>query len=258
MMQGFSRFVIVSIVLPLAGLTILSPHNGMAAYTQDFASMSAITDNSDPLKWAWYNKSQDPGSALNDSSVGGWFQGTPSGTFDAQSGAADSYARADFSSTQSGTISNWFITPTFDVNNGDTFSFYTRTTTGSTYPDRLQVRLSQAGTSTNVGSDYASVGDFSSLLVDVNPTLAQNGYPQTWTQYTYTFTGSAFTGRIGFRYFVTDTVNNGNYIGVDTFATSASLSNPVPEPSSYVLALSAIATLTAVRRRAGKRAQTQS
>lgn len=248
------RIAVMSFVLPLLGMATIGSKSCQAAYTQDFANVNTIVNNGDPLKWAWYNKSQDAGSAATDPSVGGWFQGTPADTFDAQSGAANSYARADFSSTSNfGVISNWLITPTFSVNTGDSFSFYTRTIAGSSYPDRLQVLLSQSGTSSDVGADWTTVGNFTDLLLEINPSEASGVYPETWTLYNYTFTGPSFTGRIGFRYYITDTNNNGNYIGLDTFSTSASLYNPVPEPSSYVLALSAIATLSVARYRTLKR-----
>ncbi|MFM7130409.1 MAG: choice-of-anchor J domain-containing protein, partial [bacterium] len=154
------------------------------------------------------------------------------------------YARADYSSSASfgNVFSNWFITPTLDVTTGDTFSFYTRTISNSAYPSRLQVRLSTNGTSNNVGADWTTVGDFTTLLTEINPLEQPGVYPETWTQYTLSFS-STFTGRIGFRYYVVDTNNNGDYIGLDTFSTTASLNNPVPEPSTYLLTLSGMAMI---------------
>ncbi len=85
-------------------------------------------------------------------------------------------------------------------------------------PDRLQVRYSTNGASTNVGTLATDVGDFTNLALDINPTLAVGGYPETWTQFTLTAADitAAGTGRIAFRYFVTDggpSGNNSNYIG---------------------------------------------
>jgi hypothetical protein len=92
----------------------------------------------------------------------------------------------------------------------------------SSWPDRLEVRYSQAGASTNVGSGYTGIGDQLNLIIEVNPGLAVGGYPETWTEYTYDFSldepGS--TGRIGFRYYVDDAGpagSNSNFIGIDTF-----------------------------------------
>ena len=66
-----------------------------------------------------------------------------------------SFALANFSSVGSGmgTINNWLITPEiFGISNGATFSFYTTTAPDTAYPDRLELRLSSAGGSTNVGT----------------------------------------------------------------------------------------------------------
>jgi hypothetical protein len=236
---------------------IASIQNSHAAYIENFDNVSNITVNSDPLKWAWLNKSQNAASngAATDPSIGGWFQGTPNGppaTFNAQAGAANSYARADYSSAPLGNVfSNWFITPTFDFVAGDTFSFFTRTLTNSAYPDRLQIRQSSSLTSINVGNDWTTVGDFTQLLGEINPNLQSGGYPETWSQFTYNIS-TAFTGRIAFRYYVTDTNSNGNYIGLDTFSTSANLFTPIPEPSTYVLSSLACFTFTVIARRRKK------
>ncbi|MCA1608811.1 MAG: choice-of-anchor J domain-containing protein, partial [Acidobacteria bacterium] len=186
----------------------------------------AITEGFDDVStlpaagWVIDNNSQPLGTTS-------WFQGTPGAppneTFPAQSGAANSYIAANFNATGSlGTISLWLLTPNRTFNNGDTITFYTRTVTGSDFPDRLQVRLSTAGASVNTGTSATDVGDFTTLLLDINPTLAVGGYPEAWTQYTITLSGLAgpTSGRIAFRYFVTDggaTGDNSNYIGIDTF-----------------------------------------
>jgi hypothetical protein len=157
---------------------------------------------------------------------GNWFTGNPT-VFTANSPVDSTYIAANFNSTGSiiaGTISNWLITPTFTLNNGDVVTFATRTTTvPANFPDRLQFRMSSAGTSTNIGSSSTSVGDFTTVAVDVNPSLTTSAYPATWTQYSYTVTGlSAPTiGRFAFRYFVTGAGSfgtNGDFIGVDDFS----------------------------------------
>lgn len=151
-----------------------------------------------------------------------WFQGNDT-VFPAHTGAPTSYIGANFNSTAgAGTISTWMLTPELPMKNGDTVSFWTRTSTGSLWPDRLEVRLSLAGASTNVGTLATDVGDFTTLLLSVNPTLVAGGYPEVWTQYSATLSGipAASTGRIGFRYFVTSggpSGDNSNYIGIDTF-----------------------------------------
>ncbi len=150
-----------------------------------------------------------------------WFQGNAD-VFPAHAGPATSYIGANFNNTSGvGTISNWLLTPQLNLSNGDTISFWTRTPTGSIWPDRVELRLSLAGASTNVGTLATDVGDFTTLLLSVNPTLVQGGYPETWTQYSATLAGipAGATGRFAFRYFVTGggpSGNNSNYIGIDT------------------------------------------
>ncbi|HEY0977471.1 MAG TPA: putative Ig domain-containing protein, partial [Flavobacteriales bacterium] len=85
---------------------------------------------------------------------------------------------------------------------------------------RLEVRLSTNGASTNVGSSATATGDFTTLLLSINPTLVTNVYPQVWTQYTITLSGlpAPTSGRMAFRYFVTNggpVGSNSDYIGID-------------------------------------------
>lgn len=170
--------------------------------------------------------------------TGGWVQqnnSVPLGTeiwhngvglaIDAFNGAPDSYAEVSFQSTDengSGTISNWLISPTVTLNNGDVVSFYTTSYNNDTFPDRLQLRLNPS-TTTVVGSTATSVGDFTVLLVEVNPNLTTDTsqYPENyWGHFTATINGLPGTTdcRLAFRYFVTDgggTGANSSTIGVD-------------------------------------------
>lgn len=182
-----------------------------------------------------------------------WAQGT--GTiFPAFTGAANDYYSANFGSTNSSTpatISNWLITPTVTLKNGGVIQFATRTVTNpATFPDRLEVYMSTAGTGANVGTSPTSLGTFSTLLVSVNPSLTTTGYPGTWTVYTATVSGlgSPVTGRIGFRYFVTNggpssNAVNSNYIGID----AVRYWNPCGATvNSYTICNGGSATLTSV------------
>jgi hypothetical protein len=106
------------------------------------------------------------------------------------------------------------------MKNGDIITFYSRIPAGTEYPDRLEIRLSANGASIDVGNTATSVGDFTNLLLTINPTLVLNVYPKVWTQFTATVSGLAAptTGRVAFRYFVTDAggnAPNSNYIGID-------------------------------------------
>jgi hypothetical protein len=130
------------------------------------------------------------------------------------------------SGTGTATLSDWLLTPQLaSVANGDTLAFWTRTRNPAGFPDRLQVRLSAAGASTNVGvgSAGADVGDFTTLLLDINPTQVATGYPTAWTLETITVSGLAapISGRFAFRYFVTNGGPGGansEMIGVDDVA----------------------------------------
>ena len=165
------------------------------------------------MGWYFQNNSQPLGV------LDGWYQGVDT-VFPAQAGAPTAYIAANFNATAGvGTISDWMLTPEINLANGNTISFWTRTAAASAYPDRLQVRLSTAGASTNVGTLSTDVGDFTTLLLDINPTLAVGGYPETWTQYTATLSGipAGASGRIAWRYFVTNggpSGANSNYLSL--------------------------------------------
>jgi hypothetical protein len=174
-----------------------------------------------------------------------WQQGTdfrPQGReMFAHSGDVTSYALANYQATQGtlGTedISLWMVLPTRLLHNGDQLRFWTMCIPpGATiYPDRMQVRLSTNGDSTNVGTLPLDVGDYTTLLMDINPNYSMNenpapptgnplivdGYPDFWTQYTITLSGlpaAGVNGRLAFRYFVEDSGisgAHGNVVGVD-------------------------------------------
>lgn len=191
------------------------------SFTEGFDDVASLTD------WYTNNLSDSPSASF------GWGLGNPS-SFTAQAGATNAYLSCNFQSTESttpATISNWLFTPNRVFNNGDVITFYTRIPSGTVYPDRLQVRLSTNGNSTNAGTTSTSVGDFTNLLLDINPTLSTTAYPQAWTQYTITISGLSgpTSGRVAFRYFVTNGGVNGtnsNYIGIDTYSYTSTLAAP--------------------------------
>jgi Big-like domain-containing protein len=181
----------------------------------------------------------------NSDYTGSWYQGNTgtSGTtgypgfqFDAQSGAANSYIATDYGPGVGAMVSNWLVTPPLTLQAGATFSFYTRAV-GGIWPDRLQVRLSLNGTSTNVGSTATDVGDFTTLVEDINPSYTRDGYPQSWTQYTITIaTADVSTptlGRIAFQYFLPNNNDYGTYIGIDTAGYQPGGELPSPPTVSF-------------------------
>jgi hypothetical protein len=174
--------------------------------------------------WVQTNNSSPAGTS-------GWFQGNPL-VFSSQSGAPDSYIAANFlNAAPGGNISNWLLTPVLSLSNGQVVSFFARTEVGGAiFNDSLELRLSTNGASTDVGATDTSLGDFTTLLLTINPTL-NGSFPEGWTQFTVTLSGlsSGVTGRLAFRYNVTDTSFNGDYIGID------SVTVPEPGPLSAML-----------------------
>jgi len=199
-----------------------------------------------------------PGWTINNQSAPGgltsWFQGNPT-VFPAHSGATSSYAGANFNNTSgTNTISDWLIAPSTPggLQTGDVVHFFTRTVTAPAFPDRLQLRMSPAG-GTNPGTGPTSTGDFSTLLVDINPTYSVAGYPTAWTEFTATISGNFPSGRLAFRYFVEGggpSGNNSDYIGVDTMFVDRP-GGGIPEPASLgLIGLGGLGLLARRRRQA--------
>ena len=191
------------------------------SFTEGFDNLATLTD------WYVQNNSATPSATF------GWGAGTPA-IFNAQAGATNAYLSCNYQCTDATTpvtISNWLFTPNRVFNNGDQIRFYSRIPAGTEYPDRLEVRLSTNGGSTNVGTTPTSVGDYTTLLLSINPTLVTGVYPKVWTQYTITISGLAgpVSGRAAFRYFVTNGGvggANSNYIGIDTYQYTSTLPAP--------------------------------
>lgn len=224
---------------PLCALLLFVPVAGAAQLTEGFNNIASLPGSG----WATVNNSAPAGSTA-------WFQGTAA-VFGAESGGPDSYIAANFNAAAfSGNISLWLITPVVTLDNGINLSFFTRTEFPQVAADRLEVRASTNGSSTNAGSSDTSVGDFTNLLLVINPSVTVAGYPGNWTQFTATISGLAgpVSGRFAFRYSVGDTSTNADYIGID----SVSVSSPVPEPSSLGFGLAGLLIFTSVaaRRRA--------
>ncbi len=206
--------------------------------------------------WTLTNQSVPVGST-------GWFQGNAA-VFPAQSGAPTAYIGANFNNTTgANTISNWLITPNLLVQDGDVLKFWTRTSTGATFPDRLEVR-SSAGATPTIPSGVLNVGSFTNVHLTINPSLlaGPTGYPDVWTEFTITVAGVSATPvamNLAFRYFVTDggpAGNNSNFIGIDTFslvrpALAVSDANKAkisiyPNPTKDYLKVSSNSKITAV------------
>jgi hypothetical protein len=167
--------------------------------------------------WVLVNNSTPVGST-------GWFQGNPA-VFPAQTGAATSYLAANFNAAAfGGSVSLWALTPVLGrLRNGDVLTFSTRTESSAPAVDLLEVRLSLNGASADVGTTDTSVGDFTTLLLSVNPALLFGGYPSAWTQFVVPLSGlppGTSTGRVALRYVVSNTAASGDYIGIDALLTT--------------------------------------
>jgi len=223
--------------------------SAFASFTETFDDLGDSSVSAQPITpligRGWSNNNlSNPVGALT-------YFGGNSLVFGPQAGA--NYVAVNFNSGGGvSTLSNWLISPLQTFNNGDVISFWTRTVDSPFFPDRLQLRLSTAGSSTNVGASETSVGDFTGLLLDINPTYLASGagsYPNAWTQFNATVTGlgGPTSGRFAFRYFVENggpSGDNSDFIGIDTVSVTSA---PVPEPAS--MAALGLGILAFARRR---------
>lgn len=192
--------------------------NSQIIFNENFDNFGALGGNG----WMIQNSSEPVGTST-------WGTTTH---FPPYNGATRSFTVVNYQSTGSiGTISNWLITPTINLKNGDIISFYSRSDHG-TYADRLELRISNNGDlSVLPNASSSSIGDFTTLALTINPDLISNGYPNVWTNYNYTVSG--LTGptncKIAFRYYVTNAganAPNGDMIGVDALTiTTTTLGN---------------------------------
>ena len=179
-----------------------------------------------------------------------------------QAGGTNSFALVNYTSTSStatsgATISNWLISPIITVQNGDVITFYSRickysATNAASYADNLQLRMStNGGFTTDPTTGPADTGDYSEVLVEINPNFNLTSYPATWTQYSYTVTGldTPTECKFAFRYYVTNGGLNGSnsdIIGIDTFSVDRPLAtndffkgnfSVYPNPATTVLTI---------------------
>ena len=183
---------LVPVVTP-ASATICSGAVQQLTLTNTLSNTVTLTEGFNtvlPSGWAQQNNSSPLGTT-------NWFQGNPA-SFPSNSGAPDSYIAANYQNTSasaSGTISNWLLSPVLSIKNGDFITFYSRIPDGQEWADRLELRISSNGSSTNVGTTATSVGDFTNLLLTINPSLSTGVYPKVWTQFTATVSGLSAPNR---------------------------------------------------------------
>jgi hypothetical protein len=213
----------------------------VTSLSEGFGTVSTLAANG----WALPNYSDPPPLVTSTT----WAQGsTAQSTFTGQDGVANAYIQADLPITNgditgaNGAVSAWIITPELDFTNGGTVSFYARTLSTQTKAEFLEVRQSNAGTSTgftsaNPGAN--ALGNFTTLVGSAGNLLGPADAEPTdipftvWRQYTFNVAPGS-NGSIAFRYVATDGGFNGTqagYIGVDTVQYTAA-----PEPVSSSLA----------------------
>jgi hypothetical protein len=160
-------------------------------------------NQSSPLGYLGYYASADDGTAHSGSrSIVADFEGS-TGRF------------------SGGAVSNWALLPAIPNQvAGDTFAVYAVARMTWNVPPRFQVRYSPSG-ATGTGTSATDVGDFSQLLLDVDPVPAAG-----WTGYNVALPGN---GRLALRFFVPDTLpvfTEGNtWLELDTLSVG-----PPPMP----------------------------
>lgn len=213
----------------LAGASMSS--HAAVLVSEGFNSLAALPG----AGWAFKNNSQPLGTT-------DWFQGNTS-VFTAAAGPDDSYAAANFNNAvfpAGGRISNWMMTPEVILDQKAQLDFALRLF-GDGFLDTVEVYVSTAGASTDVGATSTSTGVFSLL-----GSFSNAGPDTGWVNESISLSGFApgTTGRLAFRYFVNDSSVDGNYVGID----SVSLTQ-IPEPTPAALVALALAGLALRRRR---------
>ncbi|HYG81807.1 MAG TPA: choice-of-anchor J domain-containing protein, partial [Pyrinomonadaceae bacterium] len=174
--------------------------------------------------WIFRNQSSPKG-------VGSWYDGFQGGGWPApQSGSGYISVQSTSTDRYGGRVSNWAILPQLSGQRaGDTLTFYAINRGGNVNPT-LQVRYSPTG-ATGTGSGADAVGDFTQVLLDINPLPAAGG----WNRYSVTLPGP---GRIALRYYIANACDftcGSIYTGVDTLSVGEPLPaacNLPPVPSA--------------------------
>lgn len=199
-------------------------------------AQNLITENFDvfPATWTALNTSVPAGANLWGAATAGQLTFFGGGTGAYNGTPATSYAFANFQSTTGdNTISNWLITTPINLINGDVISFYaSKGLSGGVdvFADNLQLRISTNGAASANPSGPTGLGDFTTLALDINPTLSPILFPNPWTQYSYTLIGlpTATSCKVAFRYFVTNggpAGANSDQVGIDQYSIDRTLSS---------------------------------
>ncbi len=214
-----------------------NPAMAQASFTENFDNVGPTNSGQDGPQnlinrgWIFRNQSNPRGTST-------WHDGyLPSSNSiwpAPQSGAG--YMAVEGTSTDyfGGRVSNWAVLPQQTGQRaGDVLSFYAVNLSSHNIPT-LQVRYSPGG-GTNTGSGADAVGDFTTLLLDINPVPVGG-----WNLYQITLPGS---GRIALRYYIAEACNFGcasAYTGIDSMSIGGALPPacnlpPVPAAGQTVI-----------------------
>lgn len=201
------------------------------SYHEEFDSMQRVID----AGWKAVNLSNPPGGdswqqgsyIVNTQKGGPFVSGIPAHSYKA---SANELAFAPYTVGAGLSFINcWLLSPPLSMKNGDVVSFWTRTRSPVSFPDRLQVWLNPTNDGTNVGRTDAETGDFTVKILDINPNYSfspyPTGYPTEWTKFEFIIAGLpngtiAQKHRVGFRYYVKNGGPSGSVsdeIGIDDF-----------------------------------------
>ena len=179
----FSVILLTSCSEEKAAVIVQSNQPASLSYHEEFDSMQRVVD----LGWKAVNLSNplggdswQQGSFIVNATKGGPFVSSiPSHSYKA---SANEHAFAPYTVGAGLSFINcWLISPALSMKNGDVISFWTRTRSPVSFPDRMQVWLNPNNESTNVGRTDANTGDFTVKLLDINPTLSFSPYPAAKT-----------------------------------------------------------------------------
>ena len=105
--------------------------------------------------------------------------------FPAQGGPATSYIGTNFNNgTGTSTLSNWLLTPADDVAKRSDLDLLDSHGRLAGVPGSVAGAHEHQRCEHQRGTTSTSVGDFTTLLLDINPTYTLAGYPNVWTQFT--------------------------------------------------------------------------